>query len=415
MRKERGYAGANQLSLRRGNRSVVFRAVWTLKRISRIELAAKTGLHPGTITHIVDELIKEGLLKESGIAETSIGRPALQLEINPELAYVVGVNLTRDSVSAALIDLSGQVSQEVSFGGLQVRSDNKYLINRLLQSIEIILEDASLAGRNVIGIGVGAPDRDCVTPLHKRLASVSGPNGPHEEETLGEIIINRFELPVVIDQNANTLALDLQYFGDLGSISNFVFIRCGFGVGGSIVINHEIYQGNQGSVEFGHLTVDTRGETCRCGNTGCLELYCSLPAITGRVAANLGVPAPSLTVEQIAAAYNDGHAAVVETIRDVAKYLGCAAVNIVNSLAPEAVYLGGPLGPLAPILAQLVQEYIETRIYPTLRGRVQVIGVGQPIGQVRGAAMLIIRNIINTGTLGFGASPAAGSDTSKAG
>lgn len=411
MRKERGYAGSNQLSLRRGNRSVVYRAVWTFKRISRIELAAKTGLHPATITHIVDELVTEGLLKECGSAEISIGRPALQLEINPEIAYVVGVNVTRDSVSAALIDLNGQVSQEVSFGGLQVRTDNKYLINRLAQSIEIILEDAVHAGRNVIGIGIGAPERDYLT---SRLVTISNTGG-NQEQTLSEVISERFDLPVVVDHNSNTLALDLQYFGEIADVSNFVLLRHGFGVGGSVVINHEIYYGNHPtSSQFGHLTVETNGERCWCGNFGCLELYASVPAIIGRAAIDLGLPASTLTVEQVAAAYSAGHSGVVATIQNVSKYMGFAVINIVNTLAPDTVFIGGALGSLAPIFAQLVQEHIEGRIYPTLRKQIAVIGTSQAAGPVRGAAMLIIRNIINTASLDFATAPAR-KESSKVG
>jgi predicted NBD/HSP70 family sugar kinase len=382
-----------------------------LKRIARIELATKTGLHPATITHIVDELITEGLLKESGSAEISIGRPALQLEINPEIAYVVGINVTRDSVSAALIDLSGQVSQEVSFGGLQVRNDNKYLINRLSQSIEIILEDAAHAGRNVIGIGIGAPERNYLT---SRLVTVSAA-GENQEQSLSEVISERFDLPVIVDHNANTLALDLQYFGEIADISNFVLLRFGFGVGGSAVINHEIYYGNHiSSSEFGHLTVDTNGERCRCGNYGCLELYSAVPAILARAALDLGLPASTLNVEQVAAAYNAGHPGVVATIQNIAKFIGIAVINIINTLSPDAVFIGGAAGSLTPIFAQLVKEQMEERIYPTLRNQIPVVGTSQAAGPVRGAAMLIIRNVINSGSLDFAATP-AGKQSSKAG
>jgi N-acetylglucosamine repressor len=405
VRKSRGYAGANQLSLRRGNRSVILRAVWTLKRISRIELASKTGLHPATITHIVDELVSEGLLKESKESvnsENLIGRPAQQLEVNPEAAFVVGVNVNRDSISAGLVDLNGNILQRVSFGGLQVQNDNKYIKSRLLQSIEIILEEAALADRKLVGIGVGAPEREYLTPLHRRLNPISATPVEIQEQTLGEFISARFGMPVVVDHNANTLALDLQYFGEIGDISNFVLIRCGFGIGGSIVLNHEIYYPNHGgSSELGHLSVDTNGPKCRCGNTGCLELYCSVPAILERTAPDLNLPAAVLTVEQVAAAYHDGQIGVINSIRTVSKYLSYAVINTVNTIAPDAIVITGPLGPLAPILAELVQAQIRPQVYPTLAEYVNVIGVSQPGGPVQGAAMLIIRNVLNTGRLDF--------------
>lgn len=409
MRKGRGYSGANQLSLRRGNRSVIIRAVWTLRRISRIELAVKTGLHPATITHIVDELVAEGLLKESGSAEVTIGRPALQLEINPEAAYIVGLNVNRDSISAGLVDLNGNIIQDAFFGGLQIRSDNQYIKSRLLRAIEIILEDASMAGRTVIGIGVGAPEREYLTPQHRRFnpAPVQDETGQaqEQEQTLGEFIEARFNLPVVVDHNANTLSLDLQYFGNVDdAINNFVLLRCGFGIGGSLVLNHEIhYASNGGSSELGHLTVDTAGTRCRCGNIGCLELYCSVPAILERLAPELNVPATALTVEQIAAAYSEGHKGVAAALGELSKYFATAIITITNTVAPDAVFIGGPLGPLSPIFADLVQPQVKGQVYPTLAGNIQVAGMVQPGGPVRGAAMLIIRNVLKTGTLSFAA------------
>src|SRR5579885_1222039 len=98
--RNRSYGGTSLKGLRRNNRGLVYRAIWDLQNISRAELATVTGLHPATITHIVDDLLADRLILEVGATETAVGRPPLQLKINSEAAYIVGFSLARTAVSA---------------------------------------------------------------------------------------------------------------------------------------------------------------------------------------------------------------------------------------------------------------------------------------------------------------------------
>ena len=392
------YQGANQLSLQWRNHAAVYRAIWDLGWVSRAELAARTGLNPGTITRIVNKMIEEGLVTESGNGESLLGRPPVQLEINAQAAYVVGVNLNRSSTTAALVDLRGHMSETITFDQLNVLADKQYAIQRVLHAIQLLLEGASVSQRRILGIGVGVPGRVQQETGTIYLSDRGEASSDDELLLLSERISETFELPTRIDNNANASALAEQYFGSGRYVNSFVFLRCDVGVGGGIVIDRKLHRGRDGGAgEFGHVTVDTTGLPCRCGNIGCLELYASVPGILKRAAAALARPAAEITVEMVASAYMARLSGVREVIQSVAGYIGRAVINIVNTNAPDLVIIGGGLGELAAIIAELVQQQVHAAIFAPLRDHVQVVGSRLENAQMQGAATLIIREAIATG------------------
>ena len=399
-KKGRGryYTGANQKSLRCNNRGLIYRAIWEMKRVSRAALANETGLHPATITHIVNDLMEDSLVVEVGSVESASGRPPLQLEINPEAAYVVGVNLTRTTISAALIDLSGKVGEVITFGGLHLLKEQDYTLMRLRRAIALLLESASMTGYRVIGIGVGVPGPVDPSTGHIYLTDAEAAHIPLSLPFV-TLLSEQFHLPAYVDNNSNTLALSEKYLGEGRQVENFVCINCAFGVGGSLVLNGELYHGPRGGAgEIGHIVVNTEGVPCTCGNRGCLELYVSEPAIIRQVAGVVPGGSQTLTINQIVSLYNAGHEAVIEVIQHVSTYMGYGVINVVNTLAPELVVLGGSLGQLTPIIADQVQERVRHSLASPLHQHIRVISSQVENGAVRGAAMLVIRQVQTIGS-----------------
>jgi N-acetylglucosamine repressor len=394
----RYYIGANQKSLRCNNRGLIYRAIWEMKHISRAALANETGLHPATITHIVNELMDVNLVVEVGSVESASGRPPLQLEINAKAAYVVGVNLTRTTISAALIDLSGNVGEVITFDGLNLLKEQDYTLMRLRRAIALLLESNSMTGYRVIGIGVGVPGPVDPSTGHIYLADAEAAHIPLSL-SFATLLSEQFHLPAFVDNNSNTLALSEKYLGEGRHVENFVCINCAFGVGGSLVLNGELYYGPRGGAgEIGHIIVNTEGAPCTCGNRGCLELYASEPALISQVARGISDSSQTLTVNQVAALYNAGHEAVVEVIQRVSTYMGYAVINVVNTLAPELVVLGGSLGQLTPIIADQVQERVRHSLASPLHQHTRVVSSQIENGAVRGAAMLVIRQVQTIGS-----------------
>lgn len=397
--RTRSYGGTSLKGLRRNNRGLVYRAIWDLKSISRAELAAATGLHPATITHIVNDLLDEQMVLEVGATEAPVGRPPSQLKINAGAAYVVSVSLARTAASAALIDLGGNVGEDIHFGGLNLVNEQEYTIARLQQAVEMLLERAQAMNRRVIGIGLGFPGPVDPTTGQTYLPEAHGLRAPFFP-SFRNALAERFKQPIFIDNDANAIALAEKYFGEGQHANNFVCIDCSLGIGASIVINGEIYYGMRGDAgEIAHNSVNITGKLCECGRRGCLTCYASIPEIIQQVAEAASLAPETLSVNQIAALYTAGHKEVIEVVQQIAAYLGHEVINIVNLVAPEVVILSGDLDRLAPIIADRIQQQIRDFPAAPLCDSVQVVSSHLKQASLQGAAMLVIRKIYETGAL----------------
>ncbi|HON72522.1 MAG TPA: hypothetical protein PK512_04255, partial [bacterium] len=101
--------GRSLPQVRRFNRSLVLQTIRAHSPISRIELTELTTLTPTTITSLVDEFIKYGLVKEIGNIKGGVGRSRTLISINSEAYYVLGIDLARISISAGIVDLAGNL------------------------------------------------------------------------------------------------------------------------------------------------------------------------------------------------------------------------------------------------------------------------------------------------------------------
>jgi predicted NBD/HSP70 family sugar kinase len=398
-RRNRSYGGTSLKGLRRNNRGLVYRAIWDLKSVSRAELATVTGLHPATITHIVDGLLDDQMILEAGATEAPVGRPPLQLKINTEAAYIVSVSLARTVVSAALIDLGGNVGEDVHFSGLNLLDEQEYTITRLQQAIQLLLERAQGMNREVIGIGVGFPGPVDPSTGQTYLPEARGLREPLSF-SLRNVLTERFKQPIFIDNDANAMAMAEKYFGAGQSTNDFVCIDCSLGIGASIVINGEIYYGLHGNAgEIAHNTVNIEGKLCECGRRGCLSCYAAISAIIQQVAEATSFSPQTLSVNQIAALYTAGNKETIDIIQQIATYLGHEVINIVNLVAPEVVILTGDLDRLAPIMAAHIQQQMRDFLAAPLHESIKVVSSHLKRASLQGAAVLVIRKICETGTL----------------
>ena len=96
-------------AIRISNLAGVLEAIRRNNGISRAELAEVTGLTQASISKIVAELLKMGLVQEAGLVNSGGGRPRVQLVINPDACYVVGVDLARSEIRASVFDLNGGI------------------------------------------------------------------------------------------------------------------------------------------------------------------------------------------------------------------------------------------------------------------------------------------------------------------
>ncbi|MDP2208181.1 MAG: ROK family protein [Bacteroidota bacterium] len=277
----------------------------------------------------------------------------------------------------------------------------------VLQQLNLIIKELMLEYRydEFTGIGIGAPgivDNDNSTVKNP-------PNFTDwTEVNLGEVIKKEFNLPVVVENDANAAALGEAKFGAGIDYQNFLFIIWGTGVGGGIILDNKIYRGPFGGAgEIGHTTIDYNGPLCNCGNRGCIESYIGQRYLSERtrqkleqlpkeapqskiiqlVKGNLGLIEPYI----ISVAAEQGDPFAKEILSEAGNLLGVAIASILNVLDLRIVVVGGGISAAGEYVFNAITKSVRSRVLTSIKPDVKVIPakLGNTAG-IFGAASLVI-------------------------
>jgi glucokinase len=191
-------------------------------------------------------------------------------------------------------------------------------------------------------------------------------------------------LPVLLENDANSAAIGEQVFGAARGYQNTISVTLGTGVGGGIVIDGKILRGIDGTAgEIGHICVEPFGEPCGCGSRGCLEQYSSATAIV-RIVRDLENQYPKslfqkksrLSSIDVYKAGTDGDELALEVFRRMGFYLGVAIGNLVNVLNPGVIVIGGGASEGWDLFIKHVNEEVNKRAFREPAKRVRIVRAG---------------------------------------
>ncbi len=210
-----------------------------------------------------------------------------------------------------------------------------------------------------------------------------------------------FGIPIFLSNDARTATLGEYTFGNAADMQDMLFVTVGTGIGGGLVLDGRLHEGIFGAAgELGHQTILPNGALCGCGNRGCLETLFSGPVLAAAGMALLREGrAPALkelvgvsgvaTATEMAAAAQNGDAAVAEVIQTAAEYLGIGIANAVTMTAVREVVLGGGLCVLGDLLLEPVRRAIRDRVrmFPSESVQVRFSTLGSRSGALGGVAL----------------------------
>lgn len=329
----------NQHVVKKGNKTLVLETIKNCSPISRASIASKTGLNKGTVSSLVSELLADHLIYESGPGESSGGRRPMMLLFNNKAGYSIGIDLGVNYLLGALTDLNGKICEEklMTFNDLTYKEIEK----RLFSMIDYLISKAPQSPYGIIGIGIGVPGT-----VDKNGNILLAPNLGWKNKDLQSTIQNKYALPTIIENEANAGAYGEKKFGAGVNYKNIVYVSVAMGIGVGLILNGSLYKGNSGfSGELGHMTIKVDGETCRCGNNGCWELYASEQAFI-KQAQQLGIKLPSTeeySLEKLSDLAEQGDKKTLLLFDRIGDYLGVGINNIINIFNPELVIIGNRL------------------------------------------------------------------------
>jgi len=261
---------------------------------------------------------------------------------------------------------------------------------------------AGPAGHKVlrIGIGFGGPvdqKRGVVLTSHH----VPGWDG----FPLRSVMEGRYDVPAILDNDANAAALGELLFGAGRGQHNLLYVNVGTGIGAGVIVNGALYHGEHGMAgELGHVTVEPDGPVCACGKRGCLEAVASGrsfgrrareaaardPAAGAAIIAEAGGNPRAIEGPHVMAAAAKGDALARRLIAELAEYLGRALGNAANLLDPGMIVVGGGLSEAGDALFGPLAERVKAHLLPSLPApRVVPAALGYDAG-IAGAIALAL-------------------------
>ncbi len=380
----------NRDLIRAINRSVILNTIKTLGPVARAEVARQTGLSPATVTAITADLIAEELIFEKQTGDSSGGRRPILLAINPGGRYVAGIKLMEDHAVGALTDLEATIitRQVVALPGTSPDA----VLAALAGMVDGLLAQANVARSRLLGVGLGlAGIVDSERGLLRQSPFLGWADLP-----LRDLLQDRVQAPVYIDNDVNTLTLAEKWFGAGQDVDDFLTITVGRGVGMGIVVNRQFYRGGHGGAgEFGHTVVEPDGPQCACGKRGCLETFVGDPGLVRMANAALGRPLSG--VGELLALAEAGDEAARAVFGRAGAILGRAVANLVNIFDPQRIIISGEGVRFGKWLFDPMCAAVDEHTMPALRSdeRIRI----EPWGDdawARGAASLVLRELFES-------------------
>lgn len=353
---------ASTRDLRQHNRALVLQRFVSDGESSRSEIAAATGLSAATVTKVVADLTRDGLLREVGVVPSDGGRPIVRIALAGDGAYMIGADVGEQGVTVELFDLTLRRVDRVF---RELRPDQvgpEQNAAALLAAITDLREAHPEQCASLIGVGLGLPgivetDGDGVTTLYAQ--SLGWPPVAVDQSFC------HVDLPLYADNGAKTLATAEHWFGAARGTAHAIVALVGRGLGAGVIANGGMVRGSSSSAgEWGHTKVSRGGPLCACGSRGCLEAYVGGDAILRRWR-DTGADVQredEHALAQLLAAAGHGDARAVEVVDETVEILGMGLANLVNLFNPERIVLGGWAGQrlyqaCAKELGRAVREY----------------------------------------------------------
>ena len=284
------------------------------------------------------------------------------------MKHFIGIDLGGTFIKGGIVDdlgnivCSDKVPTESDKGADKVAENIATLAQKLMGVLGLKKDD-------VEGLGMGVPGM-----IDSKAGNVIYSNNLRWKDfRIGEKVANLTGLRVKIANDANVAALGEAKFGAAKDYQNVVMFTLGTGVGGGIVIDGHLFEGNKSAgAELGHATIRMGGEQCTCGRKGCLEAYASATALIRDTKRAMEAHKDSKMWQdggldkvtgKTAFDYKDSDPYAKEVVENYITYLAEGITDIANIFRPEVVLLGGGVCAQGDNLVKPLQEKLDRDIF----------------------------------------------------
>ena len=387
---------ATQAGVAETNRSRIMRHLYRNGISSRAQIATALGLTPAAITKITAQLIEAHAIEETGDLDGKKNRRSIGLALDTAHFHVIGVKFARSLVQIGVFDLTGSQSSLTTLP--YVSNDT---IGETIATVHSTIEQLLHDDPTIVAIGMAVPGPYLRNNGHT--AVVSSMQGWRAINFIDEFA-NSFTVPVFIEQDARAGVLANSLFDpNSNGEPNLAYYLVGEGVGLGVIDHGRIINGALGTAtEIGHVSIDVNGKPCDCGNIGCLERYCSTPAIhqmlidNGTIVNGADSMSHTEACRALFALAHHGDEAALAMIRTIGTYIGYGCLIIFNTFNPHTIVIGDIVSEAGQPLLDEIKRTVRQRAIPEIYESTTIRLTTMPTdAAVLGAAAVAINYLLD--------------------
>jgi glucokinase-like ROK family protein len=355
----------------------IIRHLYLNRSLAIAEVISKMQLSAPTVQSLLNELTDEGFVEMKGAGSSSGGRRPNLYGLKENSMFILAVDIGRHSTRIAIFNIGNRNVSGIRYLPVKLENDLK-MIDEIHTFCKQIIKESGIEQDKIIGVGLDMPGL---------IDSVKGRNYTffNFDKPIRTTIEEKFNLPVVIGNDAYTKALAEFRFGLAKGKKNVIVVHLGWGLGTGLIMDGKIYSGSNGFAgEFSHIPMVENGFLCNCGKRGCLETIVSAMALTRNVISGLQAGERSVITSLVNGNYDmvepniilqaakTGDQFAINAFAELGNDLGKGLAVLVQTLNPELIVLGGTLAKAEKYLTTSVEQSLQKYTIPNIREGVKI-------------------------------------------
>jgi len=401
-------SNANSLLQQKINISIIFNHLRLKNPIARAKISKDLGISAPAVSRAIEKLIEKGYVIEAERIKTKMGKRPTPLIINNEKFFVVGIDLGKERLEMALVDLSSEVIEKFT-GSIIMK--NKRAVKRIISEVKGFINKYT-NNKNSSSYKIGAACIGVPAAIDINTERVLNANHYKDWEwkdfNLKNIITSEFNIPVFVENDANLSAIGEKYYGEGQNYDTIIFVEVSKGVGAGIIIDNKLFRGSGGSAgEIGFTISNSKELAFKVEERGFLEEYISEKSIIERTISEIKEGRKTIimdmvknnieriTLSLICRAAIKGDKLANDIITAIVELLAIGIINLILIIDPQLVVLGGDIFKLPEVndlFIKPITERIKNSI-PFVMPAIKISSLGKDTC-IRGASFNAIESML---------------------
>ena len=382
--------------MRQINRAVILDLLRNNGKLSRAQIARKLKLSKATVSRVVNELIKDLIIEETGEGDAGEagGRRPIMVDINSCNKFVMGIDLGTTNTVIAIANLKGEIINKI-----RVPTNRNHSIDTIIAQVtdlvEDILKQSNIKKNMVVGLGIAVAG---VVEKDSGVIEFS-PNFNWENINIVRLLEEKTGIRTLADNCTRTMTMGETWYGNGKAAENLFYINLGYGIGSAMVIDGKIYNNHS---EFGHIMISSEKIRCSCGKYGCLETVASGNAIERKANQQLSNRSNGwITAKDLAEWAKQGDLIAKKIFEETSYYLGKGIAMIANVFNPDKIIIGGGVSGAGHLLLEHIQDSFNKYTMKIIKSRtkIELSSLGMDAGVYGAISMILNKNVFYTSLL----------------